>query len=77
MATTSNRLSTFQRGILEKLLQIPKLTNAEIAVVLDCDKRTIQRRRLQFNNTGAVSNSSKTAKNAEKMKQHHVEVTDP
>jgi hypothetical protein len=72
-----NRLSLDHREILEKLLQIEKLSNTEVAWVLNCDARTIRRRRLQFAQTGSIDIKKDVSMNAEKFKPHHLEVSQP
>ncbi|KAK4197463.1 hypothetical protein QBC40DRAFT_180880 [Triangularia verruculosa] len=61
------------RAILTKLLQIPKLTNHEIAWVMGVDERTVRRRRTEYTQTGQLAKHKDVSKNAEKFKEHHLE----
>lgn len=70
---TGKRLSEDHRVILSKLLQIPKLSNHEIAWVLNVDERTVRRRRGEFDATGQLAQHKDVSKNAEKLKEHHME----
>ncbi|KAK0656057.1 hypothetical protein B0T16DRAFT_398415 [Cercophora newfieldiana] len=70
---TGKPLNEFQLGILKRLLQIQKLTNQDIAFVLDCDERTIRRRRYEFAATGNLAKKRDVGKNAEKLKPEHLE----
>ncbi|KAK3336527.1 hypothetical protein B0T19DRAFT_41766 [Cercophora scortea] len=70
---TGKRLSDYQRQILIKLLQIQKLSNHEIAWVLEVDERTIRRRRYQFLETGKLADTPDVSKNAEKLKAENLE----
>jgi MFS transporter, PHS family, inorganic phosphate transporter len=71
---TGKPLNEFQREILRKLLQIQKLTNHDIAFVLEVDERTIRRRRYEFAATGNLAKKRDVSKNAEKLKPLHLEV---
>lgn len=62
------------RAILTKLLQISKLTNHEIAWVMGVDERTVRRRRAEYIQTGQLAKHKDVSKNAEKFKEHHLEV---
>jgi MFS transporter, PHS family, inorganic phosphate transporter len=69
------RLSDERIQILEKLLQIQKLNNHDIAFALSCDERTVRRRRLQFLELGKLINKAPdVSKNAEKLKPQHFQV---
>ncbi|KAK4162089.1 hypothetical protein QBC43DRAFT_322310 [Cladorrhinum sp. PSN259] len=70
---TGKRLTDDHRAILVKLLQITKLNNHEIAWVLNVDERTIRRRRDEFTKTGQLAKHKDVSKNAEKLKDHHLE----
>jgi hypothetical protein len=52
-----------------------KLDNGEMAWVLECDERTIRRRRAQCRETGCISKNNDVSMKAEKLRQHHVEVS--
>lgn len=69
---TGKRLSDDRRQILAKLLQIEKLTNHDIAFVLNVDERTIRRRRYEFATTGSLAKARDVSKNAEKLKDEHL-----
>lgn len=71
---TGKPLNHFQLRILKKLLQIQKLTNHDIAFVLECDERTIRRRRYEFQATGDLLKKKDVGKNAEKLKPEYLEV---
>ena len=73
---TGKQLTVFQREILGKLFQLQKLTNRDIAGVLDVDERTIRRRRDEFNATGELRAHKDVSKNAEKFKPEAVAVCD-
>ncbi|KAL2137093.1 hypothetical protein VTI74DRAFT_9699 [Chaetomium olivicolor] len=70
---TGKQLSDDHRAILSKLLQISKLNNHEVAWILGIDERTVRRRRYEFEATGEVKKHKDVSKNAEKLKQHHLE----
>ncbi|KAK3995432.1 hypothetical protein QBC44DRAFT_234020 [Cladorrhinum sp. PSN332] len=70
---TGKRLTDDHRAILVKLLQITKLNNHEIAWVLNVDERTVRRRRDEFTKTGQLAKHKDVSKNAEKLKEHHLE----
>ncbi|KAL2157453.1 hypothetical protein VTH06DRAFT_6145 [Thermothelomyces fergusii] len=70
---TGKQLNDYQRAILTKLLQIPKLSNRDIAWVLDVTERTVRRRRDEFEATGDVKKHKDVSKNAEKLKPQHLE----
>ncbi len=75
-AATSNRLSKDNLEILERLLHVGKLTNRDIAYVFKCDERTVRRRKYQYLELGKlVHKHPEVAKNAEKMKPEHLEVS--
>ncbi|KAH8895182.1 hypothetical protein GQ53DRAFT_642306 [Thozetella sp. PMI_491] len=68
------RLSDERLQVLERLLQIQKLTNHDIAFALDCDERTVRRRRYQYQQLGKLRHKHpEVAKNAEKLKPKHLE----
>lgn len=71
---TGKQLTDDQRAILAKLLQLPKLSNHEIAWVLGVDVRTIRRRRCEFAATGELKKHKDVSKNAEKLTPQHLEV---
>lgn len=73
---TGKQLSDFQRQILGRLFQIQKLTNRDIAGVLDVDERTIRRRRDEWKATGEIRAHKDVSKNAEKFKPEAVMVCD-
>jgi len=73
---TGKQLSESQRQILGRLFQIQKLTNRDIAGVLDVDERTIRRRRDEWRATGEVRAHKDVSKNAEKFKPEAVTVCD-
>ncbi|KAK4648787.1 uncharacterized protein QC761_113810 [Podospora bellae-mahoneyi] len=70
---TGKRISDDHRAILTKLLQISKLTNHEIAWVMGVDERTVRRRRAEYIQTGQLAKHKDVSKNAEKLKEHHLE----
>ncbi|KAK3906201.1 hypothetical protein C8A05DRAFT_29912 [Staphylotrichum tortipilum] len=70
---TGKQLSDDHRAILAKLFQIPKLTDQDIAFILDIDQRTAHRRRIEFAETGALRKHRDVSKNAEKLKPQHLE----
>ncbi|KAK4192646.1 hypothetical protein QBC35DRAFT_197572 [Podospora australis] len=69
---TGKRLSEDHRIILSKLLQLQKLSNHEIAWILNIDERTVRRRRVEFEATGQLAQHKDVSKNAEKLKEHHM-----
>ena len=71
---TGKQLSEDHRVILTKLLQLPKLTNREIAWVINVDQRTVQRRRREFVETGELKKHKDVSMNAEKLKPYQLEV---
>jgi MFS transporter, PHS family, inorganic phosphate transporter len=71
---TGKQLTEVQLGILKKLLQIPKLTNQEIAFVFDCDIQTVRRRRREFSATGDLVRHRNVGKNPLKLKPEYLEV---
>lgn len=59
--------------MLVHLLQAPKLTNGDIAKIIDVDERTISRRRKQLRTLGHLS-PERNVKGAEKLRPWHLEV---
>ncbi|KAL2172399.1 hypothetical protein VTG60DRAFT_5674 [Thermothelomyces hinnuleus] len=70
---TGKQLTDYQRAILTKLLQLPKLSNHDIAWVLGIDDRTVRRRRYEFETTGEIKKHKDVSKNAEKLTPQHLE----
>ncbi|KAL2178586.1 major facilitator superfamily domain-containing protein [Thermothelomyces heterothallicus CBS 202.75] len=70
---TGKQLTDYQRAILTKLLQLPKLSNHEVAWVLGIDDRTVRRRRHEFETTGGIKKHKDVSKNAEKLTPQHLE----
>jgi hypothetical protein len=68
------RMSMEARQILERLLQMPKVNNQEIAWVMGLDQRTVRRRRAQFLKTGTLTTARPVSKNAEKIKPEYFQV---
>lgn len=69
----SRRLDKAEKGVLVHLLQAPKLTNGDIAKIIDVDERTISRRRKQLRTLGHLS-PERNVKGAEKLRPWHLEV---
>lgn len=69
----SRRLDKTEKGVLVHLLQAPKLTNGDIAKIIDVDERTISRRRKQLRTLGHLS-PERNVKGAEKLRPWHLEV---
>ncbi|KAL1843151.1 hypothetical protein VTJ49DRAFT_2901 [Mycothermus thermophilus] len=71
---TGKQLNEEQRALLARCFQVKKLTNAEIAFILNVSITTIQRRRIEYEKTGVLKPHRDVSKNAEKLKPHHLEV---
>lgn len=69
----SRRLDKSEKNVLVHLLQAPKLTNGDIAKIIDVDERTISRRRKQLRTLGHLS-PERNVKGAEKLRPWHLEV---
>lgn len=69
----SRRLDKDEKNVLLHLLQAPKLTNVDIARILNVDERTITRRRKQLNTLGHLS-PERNVKGAEKLHEWQLEV---
>lgn len=69
----SRRLDKAEKSVLVHLLQTPKLTNGDIAKIIDVDERTISRRRKQLRTLGHLS-PERNVKGAEKLRPWHLEV---
>lgn len=72
----SRRLDKSEKNVLVHLLQAPKLTNGDIAKIIDVDERTISRRRKQLRTLGHLS-PERNVKGAEKLRPWHLEVEFP
>lgn len=72
----SRRLDKTEKNVLVHLLQAPKLTNGDIAKIIDVDERTISRRRKQLRTLGHLS-PERNVKGAEKLRPWHLEVCRP
>lgn len=72
----SRRLDKSEKNVLVHLLQAPKLTNGDIARIIDVDERTISRRRKQLRTLGHLS-PERNVKGAEKLRPWHLEVSQP
>ncbi|ROV88206.1 hypothetical protein VPNG_10316 [Cytospora leucostoma] len=68
----SRRLDKDEKNVLVHLLQAPKLTNGDIARILNVDERTITRRRKQLNTLGHLS-PERNVKGAEKLHEWQLE----
>lgn len=64
---TGKPLDHFKLGILKKPLQVEKLTNSDIAFVLECDERTIRRRRTEFAATGDLAKKERCGQKCRKI----------
>lgn len=67
----SRRLDKNEKNVLLHLLQAPKLTNNDIARILDVDERTVSRRRKQLRTLGHLS-PERNSKGAEKLRPWHL-----
>lgn len=70
----SRRLDKNEKNVLLHLLQAPKLTNNDIARIIDVDERTVSRRRKQLRTIGHLS-PERNSKGAEKLRPWHLEVS--
>ncbi|KAF3765978.1 hypothetical protein M406DRAFT_351260 [Cryphonectria parasitica EP155] len=68
----ARRLDQAEKNVLVHLLQAPKLTNGDIAKIIDVDERTVSRRRRQLRTLGHLS-PEKNFKGAEKLRPWHLE----
>lgn len=68
----SRRLDKNEKNVLLHLLQAPKLTNNDIARIIDVDERTVSRRRKQLRTLGHLS-PERNSKGAEKLRPWHLE----
>ncbi|KAJ4404226.1 hypothetical protein N0V82_010530 [Gnomoniopsis sp. IMI 355080] len=68
----SRRLDKSEKNVLVHLLQAPKLTNGDIAKIIDVDERTISRRRKQLRTLGHLS-PERNVKGAQKLMPWHLE----
>ncbi|KAL2269860.1 hypothetical protein VTJ83DRAFT_2044 [Remersonia thermophila] len=70
---TGKQLNEEQRALLARCFQVKKLTNADISFILNISIKTVQRRRIEYQETGLLKPHKDVSKNAEKLKPHHLE----
>jgi PHS family inorganic phosphate transporter-like MFS transporter len=71
---TGKQLNDEQRALLARMFQVKSLKNADISFILNISMKTVQRRRIEYEQTGNLRKHRDVSKNAEKLKPEHLQV---